>query len=129
MDWANIYLKIILKTEKELSANHNSLVNFKPIMIKRTNKYQLILKEISLAKEEDVKNEALEFEFDNHDNLFEIIKTIKSKNIFEDEQQSAEFAIGLKMFSEVMIKNRDNALFTELFPVFGSFMRKLKSHQ
>lgn len=98
-------------------------------MIKRTNKYQLILKEIALAKEEDIKNESLEFEFDNHDNLFEIIKTIKSKNIFEDDQQSAEFAIGLKMFSEVMIKNRDNPLFTELFPVFGSFMRKLKSHQ
>ncbi|WP_131536490.1 DUF3861 domain-containing protein [Pedobacter nototheniae] len=98
-------------------------------MIKRTNKYQLILKEIALAKEEDIKNEPLEFEFDNHDNLFEIIKTIKSKNIFEDDQQSAEFAIGLKMFSEVMIKNRDNPLFTELFPVFGSFMRKLKSHQ
>lgn len=96
-------------------------------MAKRTNKYKLTLEEISLAKEEDARNQPLTIEFDNHDNLFNIITAVKQKNIFEDESQSTEFAIGLKMFTEVVLKNRDNELFTELQPAIGAFMKKLKS--
>ena len=96
-------------------------------MAKRTNKYKLTLEEISLAKEDDVKNDPLKLEFDNHDNLFNIINVVKSKTIFEDENQSTEFAIGLKMFTEVILKNRDNELFKELQPAIAEFMKKLKS--
>lgn len=96
-------------------------------MAKRTNRYKLTLEEISLAKEDDVKNGPLTLEFDNHDNIFNIINTIKSKNIFDDESHSTEFAIGLKMFTEVVLKNRDLELFKELQPAIGEFMKKLKS--
>lgn len=48
-------------------------------MAKRTNKYKLTLEEISLAKEDDVKNGPITLEFDNHDNIFNIINAIKSK--------------------------------------------------
>lgn len=96
-------------------------------MAKRTNRYKLTLEEISLAKEDDVKNRPLTLEFDNHDNIFNIINTIKSKNIFDDENHSTEFAIGLKMFTEVVLKNRDLELFKELQPAIGEFMKKLKS--
>ena len=96
-------------------------------MAKRTNKYKLTLEEISLAKEDDLSNAPLTLEFDNHDNLFNIINAVKSKGLFEDENQSAEFAIGLKMFTEVILKNRDNELFAALQPAIGEFMKKLKS--
>ena len=96
-------------------------------MAKRTHKYKLTLEEISLAEEDNVGNEPLTLEFDNHDNLFNIISAVKSKAIFEDENQSTEFAIGLKMFTEVVLKNRDNELFKELQPAIGAFMKKLKS--
>ena len=96
-------------------------------MAKRTNHYKLTLEEISLAKEEDVRNTPFTLEFDNHDNLFHIINAVKNKAIFEDENQSAEFAIGLKMFTEVMLKNRDQELFKELQPAIAEFMKKLKS--
>ena len=96
-------------------------------MAKRTNTYKLTLEEISLAKEDDAKNAPLTLEFDNHDNLFNIINAVKSKNIFEDENQSIEFAIGLKMFTEVILKNRKQELFKELQHAIGEFMKKLKS--
>jgi hypothetical protein len=96
-------------------------------MAKRTNRYKLTLEEISLAKEEDIKNDPLTLEFDNHDNIFKIINAIKSKNMFDDENQSTEFAIGLKMFTEVILKNREQELFKELQPAIGEFMKKLKS--
>ncbi|MNG34261.1 hypothetical protein D3C84_1207070 [compost metagenome] len=66
-------------------------------------------------------------EFDNHDNIFTIIERMKNRDIFKTKDQAAEFAIGLKMFSEVMLKNRENELFTEFRPAFSEFMKKLKS--
>ncbi len=52
---------------------------------------------------------------------------MKKRNRFKTEQQSVEFAIGLKLFSEVMLKNKDNPLFEEFRPAFGALMKKIKS--
>ena len=95
-------------------------------MSKRTNKYKLTLEPLELAGGEAATEEALSLEFENHDELFGIIKRVKQKNLFGDVSQSAEFAIGLKMFSEVMLKNRTHPIFEELAPAFKEFMKKLK---
>lgn len=96
-------------------------------MEKRTNKYHLKLEYTTSAKEDVILPDPIEIDFENHDNIFDIIDTIKEKNLFTNENQAAEFAIGLKMFSEVMIKNKNAPLFDELLPAFGAFMKKLKS--
>ncbi|MBF7092520.1 DUF3861 family protein [Flavobacterium sp. ALJ2] len=96
-------------------------------MTKRANKYKLTLEQVSLMKEEAVFSQPLSLEFENHDEIFKIIDIIKEKKLFENENQSTEFAIGLKLFSEVMLKNRKHPLFEEFFPEFGAFMKKLKS--
>ena len=36
------------------------------------------------------------------------------------------FAVGLKLFSEVMLEHRDHPLFQEFLPQFGQFMKNLK---
>jgi hypothetical protein len=96
-------------------------------MEKRTNKYRLNLEYLSASREEIILPKLIELEFENHDNIFSIIETLRAKNIFDNENQAAEFAIGLKLFSEVMIKNKDLPLFEEFLPAFSSFMKKLKS--
>jgi hypothetical protein len=96
-------------------------------MTKRANKYRLTLEQVSLMKEETALSEPVSLEFENHDEIFKIIDIIKKKNLFENENQSTEFAIGLKLFSEVMLKNRKHPLFEDFFPAFGEFMKKLKS--
>lgn len=95
-------------------------------MEKRSNLYQLDLKEISL-KDGSKGTKNLSFEFDNHDDLFNIFELIKSKNIFDDENTATEFALGLKLFTEVMLKNKQHPLFEELRPAIMEFMKKLKS--
>lgn len=95
-------------------------------MEKRANKYRLTLELLSTTKGETGTQEPLQLEFDNHDEIFSIIERIKSKNIFQSKEQATEFAIGLKMFSEVMLKNRQLPLFEEFRPAFRSFMEKLK---
>lgn len=95
-------------------------------MEKRNNTYQLDLKELKLKNgSEGTKN--LSLEFDNHDDIFSIIEVIKSKKIFDDENTATEFALGLKLFTEVMLKNKQHPLFEELRLAIMEFMKKLKS--
>jgi hypothetical protein len=69
--------------------------------------------------------QALKFEVGNHDDIFAIVDKIKQRQDF-DEDQAAAFAVGLKLFSEVMLKQRKNPLFDEFRPHFMQFMKQLK---
>lgn len=95
-------------------------------MEKRTNRYRLTLELIHAAKGDDVHYEPLQLEFDNHDEIFSIVKKLQDKDPFQNKRQATEFAIGLKMFSEVMLRNKNLELFEEFGPAFGDFMKKLK---
>ncbi|GEM64253.1 hypothetical protein D3C87_1396240 [compost metagenome] len=95
-------------------------------MEKRNNAYQLELKEMTL-KNGDEGTKSLRLNFDNHDDLFHILEVIRSKQIFENKETATEFALGLKLFTEVMLKNKDNPLFEDLRPAISDFMKKLKS--
>lgn len=96
-------------------------------MEKRNNTYHLQLKELSL-KDGSEGNKTLEFDFENHDDLFQIFEVIKSKKVFDNEETAHEFALGLKLFTEVMLKNKQHPLFEELRPAIMEFMKKLKSY-
>jgi len=92
---------------------------------KRNNKYKITLEEVEL-KDGLQGEKNLEFKFENHDNLFDIIDKMQEKNVFGDKGQSLEFALGIKLLSEIMLKHKDNPLFEELKPAFIQFMKKLK---
>lgn len=96
-------------------------------MEKRSNKYYLTLSLKEYANGDTEPAKELGIQFDNHDEIFNIIEKIKDKNIFEDPNEATQFALGLKLFSEVKLKNRKNPLFEELNEVFPIFMKKLKS--
>ncbi|WP_394772826.1 DUF3861 domain-containing protein [Flavobacterium sp.] len=96
-------------------------------MEKKSNKYYLTLSLKEYANGETEPAKELGLQFDNHDEIFGIIERIKDKNIFEDPNEAAQFAIGLKLFSEIKLKHRKNPLFDELNEVFPVFMKKLKS--
>jgi len=98
-------------------------------MEKRAHQYKLTLEYLKNAKGENMEIPPVQFEFENHDDIFSIIEKQKAMGLFADELQATEFAIGLKLFSEVMLKNRDNSLFEELLPAFGAFMKRLKGRQ
>lgn len=70
----------------------------------------------------------LKLSFTNHDNIFEIIERIRKRGFLADEQEAAEFAIGLKLFTEVLIRNRNHELLQELSADIGKFMKRLKNY-
>lgn len=96
-------------------------------MTKKSNKYRIKLEQVSLMKEDAKLSDPIIVEFDNHDDIFKIIEIMREKNLFEEKNHSVEFAIGIKMFGEVVLKYKNNPLFEEFFPAFGDFMKKLKS--
>jgi hypothetical protein len=92
---------------------------------KKNNHYSIKLSEIEL-KDGTPSNRSITFEFDNHDNILDLIEQVKTRELFETEEETTEFIVGLKLFSEVMLRNREHSLFEEFRPVFGEFMKKLK---
>lgn len=70
----------------------------------------------------------LTFAVTNHDDLLDIVSKTRARGVIPDEE-AAEFAIGLKLFSEVMIRHRKTPLFEPLWPHFGEFMKRLKGTQ
>jgi hypothetical protein len=96
-------------------------------MLKRSNSYQLTLEQITLVNQIEIEKAPISFEFENHDEIFTLVKQLQVKDPFKDEKQAAEFVIGLKLFTEVMIKNRSHPLFAEFFGEVQIFMKKLKA--
>jgi hypothetical protein len=96
-------------------------------MNKKVHQYRLTLAYLKNNQGEEINREPLELSFENHDDIFSIIDRQKAKGLFGNEQQATEFTIGLKLFSEVMIKHHKDPLFEELAPAFGEFMKKLKA--
>ncbi|MGL4410083.1 MAG: DUF3861 family protein [Zoogloea sp.] len=41
-------------------------------------------------------------------------------------ESATAFAVGLKLFGEVMLENRQHPLFADFLPQFGQFMKQLK---
>ncbi len=68
------------------------------------------------------------FETRNHEDIFKITEMMKGK-LNLNEADTAAFAVGLKLFSEVMLKNKDNELFSRFKPHFTNFMKELKRAQ
>ncbi len=93
---------------------------------KKSNRYQLTLKELEL-KDGSVADKSIVFEFQNHDNILNLIEKVQQRGLFEDEDKNIQFLFGLKLFSEVVIEQRDNPLFEDFAPAFREFMKKLKA--
>ena len=68
----------------------------------------------------------LQFEVGNHDDILAIVERTRQRDDF-DANTAAAFAVGLKLFGEVMLENRKSPLFADFVPHFGDFMKKLKS--
>ncbi|TWI18842.1 DUF3861 domain-containing protein [Sphingobacterium siyangense] len=95
---------------------------------KRNNKYKIQLQELAL-KDGTASGKSLAFEFENHDNIFKLLEQTKDTGRFSSESENTEFVVGLKLFSEVMMRNRNNPLFEDFAPAFKQFMQKLKGKQ
>lgn len=94
---------------------------------KRTHQYELTFKYLKNNKGEIMDKTPIFLPFQNYDDIYKIIEILNEKNLFKDASQTNQFVLGLKLFGDVMMKNKDLELFSEMRPAFMDFMKKLKS--
>ena len=74
---------------------------------------------------EETKADVLVFEASTRDDLFKIVEKMKTKSDF-NEEDAAAFGVGLKLFGEVVMKNKEKELFKQFKPHFVNFMKEFK---
>jgi len=92
----------------------------------REHRYRITLEHLETTSEGQTLHAPLQFETGNHDDIFSIIERSRSKGNF-DADTSAALALGVKLFSEVMLKQRKHPLFAEIQQPMREFIGKLKS--
>ena len=91
--------------------------------------YRVTLEGLGDGQEQSPEHtEAMRFEVENHDDIFSIVPKVQEKTKF-DETTAKAFTVGLKLFGEVMLKNKRDPLFSEFYPQFIEFMKKLKERK
>lgn len=65
------------------------------------------------------------FEADNHDDIIEIIESVQASQMF-DRRTSASLVLGMKLFSEVMLKHRKDPLFEPILVAYREYVGQFK---
>ena len=88
--------------------------------------YEATLKHIADAQgNPSTYTDTLSFNSYNHDDIFNVLQVSQNSQILDDEATKS-FAVGLKLFSEVMLEHKELPLFKDFMPQFGQFMKALK---
>jgi hypothetical protein len=88
--------------------------------------YRITLEHLATATEGQEQHAPLQFEVGNHDDIFNIIERQRAKGHF-DADTSAALGLGLKLFTEVMLKQRKHPLFADINQPMRDFIGKLKT--
>ncbi|GHU11966.1 hypothetical protein FACS1894185_6020 [Betaproteobacteria bacterium] len=95
------------------------------------HRYQITLQELDDSTSEktaDSPTRHLQFDFDNHDDIFTIIDSLRQHHGLADipNTEIPALALGLKLFGKALIENKDNILLASIKPHFVEFMKTLK---
>lgn len=90
------------------------------------HRYRVTIEHVGTPREGVETRPALTFETVNHDEIIAIVERIRASGQYA-EDEAASLGIGLKLFSEVMLKRRDDPLFAALQPAIRAFIGGLKA--
>ena len=90
------------------------------------HRYRVTIEHTGTLRDGMDKQPELVFEAVNHDEIIGIVQRIRDSGHYS-EDEAASIGIGLKLFSEVMLKRKDDPLFTALRPAISSFIGGLKA--
>ncbi|MCF7221086.1 DUF3861 domain-containing protein [Marilutibacter chinensis] len=96
-------------------------------MAKREHRYRITVEHLAAPRGGMLLHDPLVFEDGNHDDLFRIVGLQRDSGRFASEDEAAAFAVGLKLLSEAVLRNRDDPLLQSLKPALGAFIGKLKA--
>lgn len=91
----------------------------------KQHRYRVTVEHLADAQGNPVDASPLRFEVGNHDDIMAVVAYLRGRGDLPEETATA-FGVGLKLFGETLLENRDHPLFAEFFPQFVAFMKHLK---
>lgn len=79
-------------------------------MAAREHRYRITLEHLATPREDMERHAPLVFEDCNHDDIFRIVELQRRGGRFASEDEAAAFALGLKLLSEAVLRNRQYPL-------------------
>ena len=76
--------------------------------------------------EEPGTSSRLQFEFDDHDDVFAILERLNSRDDLVGPGEIPQLAVGTRLLGKVVMENRQRPLFAAFFPHFGELIKGLK---
>ena len=93
----------------------------------KQHEYQISVKHVKDQHgEPSIYTDELVFAAYNHYDIFQILERLKDSDFLEDEKMKA-FIIGLKLFGETLLENKDKPLFKAFLPQFIGFVKEFKA--
>lgn len=89
-----------------------------------THRYRIRLD--AIADEGFRDEDSLSFEVANHDDVLAIVRRVNAASVF-DRSEATALAVGLKLFTGVMLRHRHDPLFAGVQPVMRAFIGNLKA--
>ncbi|MDR1530446.1 MAG: DUF3861 domain-containing protein [Burkholderiales bacterium] len=68
----------------------------------------------------------LQFDFDNHDNIFAIVESLRTRDDLVSAREIPQLVMGLKLLGKVIMENRQHPLFSAFSLHFAELMKALK---
>ena len=90
---------------------------------RKDNRYRITIEEVNSESE---NNKTLQFEFEDREDLFNVVDKINQGSGLE-APLATRVAVALRLLGPVMLQNRKHALFVDFMPHFKMFMHNLKS--
>ena len=88
--------------------------------------YRVTVEKLSDAKGDPLHGESLSFYAANHDDILAIVEKLQTKFPLLNAGSVASLGVGLKLFSEVALVQRNYPIFANIRPALSEFIQQLK---
>ncbi|MDR1229633.1 MAG: DUF3861 domain-containing protein [Azoarcus sp.] len=87
--------------------------------MKKSYRYRVTLEELDTPRR-------LQFDFDNHDDVFAIVERLNARDDLVDAGEIPQLVVGTKLLGKVVMENRKHPLFSAFYLHFVELIKALK---
>ncbi|MDR1063990.1 MAG: DUF3861 domain-containing protein [Azoarcus sp.] len=87
--------------------------------MKKGHRYRVTLEELDTPRR-------LQFDFDNHDDVFAIVERLNARDDLVDAEEIPQLVVGTKLLGKVVMENRKHPLFAAFYLHFVELIKALK---
>jgi hypothetical protein len=94
----------------------------------KTHRYRITVEPLASPTAGSPDDAPLVFEASSHDDILALVGKVGKQDAFTPDTARA-FVVGLKLFGEVLLENRDTPFFAPLLQQFKEMMKTIKQRQ